>query len=93
MKKVRITLRLGALGALFVAICVFYLILLVNIQVTGQDYYQIIKEETTTRYVTIKASRGETYDTNGKPLVINATDYAVKLEFSQSLFYIIRSII
>ena len=66
MRKLHTAVRIGALGALFVLICAVYLVVLVNVQITGQDYYDIIKEETTTRYVKIAAKRGEIYDTNGK---------------------------
>ncbi len=81
MKKLHISLRLGAIGLLFVAICVAYLVSLVRLQITGQDYYGIIHEETRTRYVTVTAKRGEIYDRNGKALVINTSAYNVSLEY------------
>ena len=46
MRKLHTAVRIGALGALFVLICAVYLVILVNVQITGQDYYDIIKEET-----------------------------------------------
>ena len=81
MRKLHTAVRIGALGALFVLICAVYLVILVNVQITGQDYYDIIKEETTTRYVKIAAKRGEIYDTNGKALVINTQIYDISLEY------------
>ena len=78
MRKLHTAVRIGALGALFVLICAVYLVILVNVQITGQDYYDIIKEETTTRYVKIAAKRGEIYDTNGKALVINTQIYDIR---------------
>ena len=81
MRKLHTAVRIGALGALFVLICAVYLVVLVNVQITGQDYYDIIKEETTTRYVKIAAKRGEIYDTNGKALVINTQIYDISLEY------------
>lgn len=81
MKKLHISLRLTLLSLLFVAICVSYLINLVKLQITGQDYYNIIHEETRTRYVTITAKRGEIYDRNGKALVINTAAYNISLEY------------
>ena len=81
MRKLHTAVRIGALGALFVLICAVYLVVLVNVQITGQDYYDIIKEETTTRYVEIAAKRGEIYDTNGKALVINTQIYDISLEY------------
>ena len=71
MKKLHISLRLVSIGLLFAAICAAYLVSLVRLQITGQDYYGIIREETRTRYVTVTAKRGEIYDRNGKALVIN----------------------
>ena len=81
MKKLHTSMRIALLGALFVLICVFYAVVLVNVQITGQDYYTIIKEDTYTRYVTIAAKRGEIYDRGGKPLVINTTNYNICLEY------------
>lgn len=81
MKKLHTSMRITLLGVLFAVICVFYAVVLVNVQITGQDYYNIIKEETTTRYVTLAAKRGEIYDRNGKALVINTTNYNICLEY------------
>lgn len=82
MKKSQIAIRLIALAALFLIICAVYLIILVNLQITGQDYYTIIKDETTTRYIPIEAKRGEIYDRRGRPLVINTTNYCINLEYA-----------
>lgn len=81
MKKLHISLRLALLVLLFATVCVFYLVTLIQIQITGQDYYGIIREETNTRYVTIMAKRGEIYDRNGKALVINTAAYNISLEY------------
>ena len=81
MKQLRASLRLSALALLFLTVCVFYLVSLVKMQITGQDYYGIIHEETNTRYVTVMAKRGEIYDRNGKALVINTSAYNISLEY------------
>ncbi len=81
MKQTRLSLRLAALAVIFIIICAVYLVVLVNLQITGQDYYTIIEENTTTRYVSIDAKRGEIYDRNGKALVINTTNYCISLEY------------
>ncbi len=81
MKNLHTSVRIALIGIVFVLICVFYTVVLVNVQITGQDYYAIIKEETDTRYVTIAAKRGEIYDRNGKALVINTTNYNINLEY------------
>lgn len=81
MKKVNFAARLSALCAIFILICAVYLVVLVNLQITGQDYYTIVEEEASTRYVKIAAKRGEIYDRNGKALVINTTNYEIELEY------------
>ena len=81
MKKLHTSLRIALIGLVFVLICVFYTVVLVNVQITGQDYYAIIREDTRTRYVTVAAKRGEIYDRNGKALVINTTNYNINLEY------------
>ncbi len=81
MKKNAAALRLVALCAMFIVICIAYLVLLVNYQITGQDYYMIVTEEASARYVKVAAKRGEIYDRNGKALVINTTNYSIELEY------------
>ena len=79
MQKFHISARMAALGILFALVILFYLVVLVNLQITGLDYYGIISEETSTRYVTITAKRGEIYDRNGKALVINTQNHNISL--------------
>ncbi|MBE6678965.1 MAG: hypothetical protein E7598_00415 [Ruminococcaceae bacterium] len=81
VKKVHTTLRLAAIAALFIVICAVYLVVLVRLQITGQDYYTIIEQESKTRYISIDAARGEIYDRNGKALVVNTTNYSISLEY------------
>lgn len=81
MKKIHTSLRMISLCALFIIVCISYLVMLVNFQITGQDYYEIIHEEARTRYVAIPAKRGEIYDRNGKALVINSAGYNLSLEY------------
>lgn len=81
MKKFHISARIAMLGVLFSLVAAVYLIVLVNMQITGLDYYGIISEDTSTRYVTITAKRGEIYDRNGKALVINTSNYNLSLEY------------
>ena len=75
-------IRYGIIAGFFIAICLFYLIRLVNIQVSGQDYYasSTSVETVTTRTVNIRALRGEIYDRNGVALVTNKYRYDILLE-------------
>ncbi len=81
MKQINTTVRLAAIGALFIFVCAAYLVLLVRVQITGQDYYAIVEESANTRYVSIDAARGEIYDRCGKALVVNTTNYCISLEY------------
>ena len=81
MKKNTVLVRIVSLGAMFLLICAAYLVLLINYQITGHDYYLPIGDNDSVRYVKIDAKRGEIYDRNGKALVINTTNYSIELEY------------
>ena len=81
MKKNTIAIRLAVLCTVFLLVCSAYLILLINYQITGHDYYEPIGDDDSVRYVKIAAKRGEIYDRNGKALVINTTNYSIELEY------------
>ncbi|MBR6290660.1 MAG: hypothetical protein IKR53_04375, partial [Clostridia bacterium] len=71
------------LGALFVIPALIYVFMLVNLQVSGQDYYTMatpIKYHQ--RTVKVQAMRGEIYDRNGKPLVTNEFSREIRFEYS-----------
>ena len=71
------------LGALFVIPALIYVFMLVNLQVSGQDYYTMatpIKYHQ--RTVKVQAMRGEIYDRNGKPLVTNEFSRDIRFEYS-----------
>ncbi len=81
MQKFHLSSRIISLGVLFALAISFFLVVLINLQITGLDYYGIISEDTHTRYVTITAKRGEIYDRNGKALVINTLNHNISLEY------------
>ena len=81
MQKFHITARIVSIGIAFALAISFFLVTLINLQITGLDYYGIISEDTHTRYVTITAKRGEIYDRNGKALVINTLSHNISLEY------------
>lgn len=81
MKKRDHFLRYASVGAVFLVICLLYMIKLVSVQITGQDYYKSANALVyTERRVTLYAIRGEIYDRNGVPLVTNRYSYTVCFE-------------
>ncbi len=74
--------RYIAVGAFFVAVCIAYVGLFIDLQVTGQDYYSVASSSYTyTRSVKIQAQRGEIYDRNGKLLVGNVYYNDIRLDY------------
>lgn len=81
MKKRDYFLRYSSIGVVFVLVCLIYLIKLVNVQITGQDYYKAGQSLVyTERRVTLYATRGEIFDRNGVPLITNDYSYTVCFE-------------
>lgn len=70
------------LGAFFVAVCGFYVIKLVNMQITGVDKYISGSTKTYVRYEAVQAVRGEIYDRNGKALVSNEYTNTIQLSYN-----------
>lgn len=80
-KKRGFLLRYIFLAAFFVVVSLIYTGRLIRYQISGRDTY--IKENTVRnkyRYETIHAQRGEIYDRNGVPLVVNAYTYDIRLD-------------
>ena len=74
-------LRYAALAAVFIIVCLLYTVRLIRIQIAGQDFYTMTSDTGYTyRTETIHAQRGEIYDTNGVPLVVNAYTYNLTLD-------------
>ncbi|MCQ2456484.1 MAG: hypothetical protein MJ096_03920 [Clostridia bacterium] len=74
--------RYIVIGALFIAVCIVYITLFINLQVSGQDYYGMSTPiGYRTRTVKIQAQRGEIYDRNGKKLVGNVFYYDLMLDY------------
>ncbi len=71
------------LGAIFVIPALIYILMLVNLQVSGQDYYTMATPiKNRQRTVKIQAQRGEIYDRNGKPLVTNEFSREIRFDYS-----------
>ena len=76
-----ISLRLLPLYLLYAAAIVFFLIKLINIQITGTDYYKSASSVTHTREVITEPMRGEIFDRNGVPLVTNVYSQVLLLDY------------
>ena len=77
----KVNFRLLPLYVIFAAAMVVFLIKLINIQITGADYYKSASSVTHTRRVTVEPVRGEIFDRNGVPLVTNACTEALLLDY------------
>ena len=71
----------------FVLACVVYSARLINIQISGQDYYSSGKAGTYQRREIIYAERGEIFDRNGVPLVINEYTENIILDYGSMPYY------
>ena len=80
-KKRGYFIRYLSLAAFFVIICLIYSGRLIRYQIAGQDAYADKSDsEYSYRHETIHAQRGEIYDRNGVPLVVNAYTYNIRLD-------------
>lgn len=78
MKKRNFFLRYASIGAVFLTVILIYAVKLVNVQITGQDYYKTGKAIVyTERTVPLFAERGEIFDRNGVALITNRYSYSV----------------
>ena len=83
MKKLEYPLRYASLAVFFILITIVYTARLVNIQISGQDYYSPSDSGTYTRREIIYAARGEIFDRNGIPLVANEYSKNVVLSYGE----------
>ena len=80
-KKRGYFIRYLTLAAVFVIVCLIYTGRLIGYQITGQHpAANTSKSDYSYRYETIHAQRGEIFDRNGVPLVINAFTYDLRLD-------------
>ncbi|MBR3998429.1 MAG: hypothetical protein IKI93_08820, partial [Clostridia bacterium] len=83
MKKQDNIGRLFAIGVIYLLIAAVYIVRLLYLQVSGQDYYTMSTPPAEyTRTVKIQAQRGEIYDRNGVPLVTNDYSYDLCLDYA-----------
>ena len=74
--------RMYAIAALVVCVAVIYIGRLMNLQIASHDYYSSLSNQTITKFETIETTRGEIYDSDGKPLVTNEIHYNLRLNRS-----------
>ncbi len=74
--------RLWGLCAVFVAVCLFYIIRLGTLELTGENIGGHKQDGTTERTVTVQAVRGQIYDRNGTPLVTNTYSYSLTVDYA-----------
>ncbi|MBQ4354006.1 MAG: hypothetical protein IJC71_03840 [Clostridia bacterium] len=83
MKKQDNLTRLAVIAAAYLVIALVFVVRLLYLQVSGQDYYTMSQPPVTyTRTVKIQAQRGEIYDRNGKAIVTNAYTYNLCLDYA-----------
>jgi len=71
LKKLEYPLRYASLAVFFILVAIIYTARLINIQISGEEYYSPSDSGTYTHRETIYAERGEIFDRNGIELVVN----------------------
>ncbi len=74
--------RLWGLGGIFLAVCLFYVIRLGMLELNPENIGGHKQDGTTSRTVIVQAVRGQIYDRNGVPLVVNEYTYHLTMDYS-----------
>ena len=74
--------RMTALGIFFLIACLLYGIVFAVMELNRENIGGHAKDGTTERTVIVQAMRGQIYDRNGKPLVINEYTYSLTVDYS-----------
>lgn len=74
--------RLWGLGIGFLLICGVYIIRLATLELSSEHIGGHRQDGTTERTVVVQAVRGQIYDRNGVPLVVNEYSYDLTLDYS-----------
>ena len=74
--------RLWGLGAVFVLVCLIYVVRLAALELHPDRIGGHKQDGTTRRTVVVQAVRGQIYDRNGVPLVTNAYTYNLTMDYS-----------
>ena len=78
----RRTSRMWGLGVVFLLVCLFYIIRLAALELNPANIKGHKQDGTTERTVVVQAVRGQIYDRNGVPLVINQYTYHLTIDYS-----------
>lgn len=81
-KQRKFNYRYIPLYVLYAAACLFFTVKLVNLQITGADYYKSTSVITHEREAVVQSIRGEIYDRNGVPLVTNVYTESLELDYN-----------
>ena len=74
--------RLWGLGIAFLLVCAFYAVRLAILELHPDNIGGHKQDGTTERTVVVQAVRGQIYDRNGVPLVVNAYTYDLTLDYA-----------
>ena len=74
--------RLWFLGGLFLLVCLIYVVRLGALELSPANILGHKQDGTTRRTVVVQAVRGQIYDRNGVPLVINDYTYNLTMDYS-----------
>ena len=80
--RVNFISRLWGLGIVFLGVCIFYVIRLGMLELSSEHIGGHRQDGTTERTVVVQAVRGQIYDRNGVPLVVNSYTYDLTLDYS-----------
>ena len=74
--------RLWGLGVFFLLVCLVYIIRLATLELNSENIGGHKQDGTTSRTVVVQAVRGQIYDRNGVPLVVNEYTYHLTMDYS-----------
>ena len=74
--------RLWGLGAVFLMVCFVYIVRLATLELNSENIGGHKQDGTVSRTVVVQAVRGQIYDRNGVPLVVNEYTYHLTMDYS-----------
>ena len=74
--------RLWGLGGVFLLVCLAYIVRLATLELSSENIGGHKQDGTVSRTVVVQAVRGQIYDRNGTPLVVNDYTYHLTMDYS-----------